>query len=81
MDLPSVIHTSSGGVGSTASYLPQLESPWEIYRKKRTIPIPEALFNHFRTASTQTVLGLFPELDRAWITVDEKLFIWDYQHG
>jgi nuclear pore complex protein Nup155 len=23
-------------------------------------------------------MGLFPEINRAWITIDKKLYIWDY---
>lgn len=26
-------------------------------------------------------MGLFPEIERAWITVDHRLFLWDYQDG
>lgn len=26
-------------------------------------------------------MGLFEEIDRAWFTVDNKLFLWDYNDG
>jgi nuclear pore complex protein Nup155 len=26
-------------------------------------------------------MGLFPEIERAWFTVDNKLFLWDYNDG
>jgi len=26
-------------------------------------------------------MGLFPEIERAWITVDHRLFLWDYEDG
>ncbi|KAG8913822.1 hypothetical protein FRC02_005290, partial [Tulasnella sp. 418] len=26
-------------------------------------------------------MGLFPEIDRSWITMDNKLYLWDYTHG
>lgn len=26
-------------------------------------------------------MGLFPEIQRAWFTVDNKLFLWDYNDG
>jgi len=25
------------------------------------------------------LMGIFPELDLAWITVDNKLFFWEYR--
>lgn len=24
-------------------------------------------------------MGIFPEIDRAWMTIDNKLFLWDFQ--
>lgn len=26
-------------------------------------------------------MGLMPEIDRAWISIDNKLFLWDYNEG
>lgn len=26
-------------------------------------------------------MGILPEIDRAWITLDHKLFLWDYVEG
>jgi hypothetical protein len=26
-------------------------------------------------------MGLFEEIERAWFTVDNKLFLWDYSDG
>jgi nuclear pore complex protein Nup155 len=26
-------------------------------------------------------MGLMPEIDRAWVTIDNKLFLWDYVEG
>jgi hypothetical protein len=26
-------------------------------------------------------MGLLPELERAWITIDHQLFLWDYIEG
>lgn len=24
-------------------------------------------------------MGIFPEIDRAWMTIDNKLFLWDFK--
>jgi nuclear pore complex protein Nup155 len=29
----------------------------------------------------QTKMGIFPEIDRAWITVDNSLYFWNYRNG
>jgi hypothetical protein len=34
---------------------------------------PAAAVNH------KSFLGIFPEIDRVWATIDNKLFLWDYQ--
>lgn len=26
-------------------------------------------------------MGIFPEIERAWFTVDNRLFLWDYVDG
>ena len=26
-------------------------------------------------------MGLIPEIERVWITIDHKLFLWDYVEG
>jgi nuclear pore complex protein Nup155 len=32
-------------------------------------------------ANTISHMGLMPEIDRAWVTIDNKLFLWDYVEG
>ncbi|KAK7694765.1 hypothetical protein QCA50_001953 [Cerrena zonata] len=51
------------------------------FQKKRLVPIPESLFQHYNTTSVTTHMGLMPELDRVWISIDHNLFLWDYVEG
>lgn len=32
-------------------------------------------------ASVTSHMGLMPEIERAWISIDHKLFLWDYVDG
>ena len=32
-------------------------------------------------ASVTTHMGLMPELERVWISIDHNLFLWDYMEG
>jgi nuclear pore complex protein Nup155 len=32
-------------------------------------------------ASVTSHMGLIPEIERVWITIDHKLFLWDYVEG
>lgn len=26
-------------------------------------------------------LGIFPEINRVWVTIDQEFFLWDYSEG
>ncbi|KAJ3361101.1 hypothetical protein GGF32_007788 [Allomyces javanicus] len=42
------------------------------------VPLPAALAAQYDRLECRTYMGLFPDIDRAWITVDHRLFFWDY---
>ncbi len=48
---------------------------------RHTVPFPKAILDELSTVSFGTRGGLLPEIGRAYITIDEKLFLWDYQRG
>ncbi|KAH8835728.1 nucleoporin [Flagelloscypha sp. PMI_526] len=48
------------------------------FQKRKLVPLPDALFEHFQRQDPQTCFGLLPEIEKAWISIDEKLFLWDY---
>jgi hypothetical protein len=29
----------------------------------------------------KSFMGLFPEIQRAWLTIDNRLFLWNYEDG
>src|SRR3546814_3184519 len=43
------------------------------------VPIPPSISDAFRDAQYSSLMGLLPEINHAWITVDDKLFLWDYR--
>ncbi|KIR29674.1 nuclear pore complex protein Nup155 [Cryptococcus deuterogattii LA55] len=47
---------------------------------KRT-PLPDALHQELNFKHLTAKMGLFEEIERAWFTVDNKLFLWDYGDG
>ncbi len=67
------------------------------FQKRKLIGIPEALFQFYNSAfrvlwfirrltfvagtSVNSHMGLMPEIERAWISIDHKLFLWDYIEG
>ena len=32
-------------------------------------------------AEYKCFMGLFPEINRAWITIDNRIFLWNYLNG
>ncbi|KAJ6646130.1 Nuclear pore complex protein [Pseudolycoriella hygida] len=45
------------------------------------IPIPPEVMEHFNHINCHCVMGLFPEIGRAWLTIDSDIYIWTYEHG
>ncbi|KIY50546.1 nucleoporin-domain-containing protein [Fistulina hepatica ATCC 64428] len=50
------------------------------FLKDRLIPLPESLWQFYNAAQVETAMGLFPEIERAWLTVNNQLFLWDYNN-
>lgn len=43
-------------------------------------PIPNEVFGHYNASQLQTLMGLFAEINHAWVAIDNALFLWDYTH-
>ncbi|KAK7207127.1 Non-repetitive/WGA-negative nucleoporin C-terminal-domain-containing protein [Myxozyma melibiosi] len=55
--------------------------PWTPFTRTHISNIPDIIFEQYNKTESYTQMGLFPELQRAWITVDNKLFFWNYMSG
>lgn len=62
-------------------YKLQLLSPWAPLEKRRMLSIPDAVIEASSSAETYAAQGLFPEIDRAWIVIDSRLYLWNYLDG
>ncbi|EJD04002.1 nucleoporin [Fomitiporia mediterranea MF3/22] len=51
------------------------------YQKRKHVGIPPALWEHFQTSKFICHMGIMAEIERAWIALDHKLFLWDYIEG
>ncbi|KZT06007.1 nucleoporin [Laetiporus sulphureus 93-53] len=51
------------------------------YQKRKLVGIPEGLFQYYNSTKVTTHMGLMPEIERVWITIDHHLFLWDYIEG
>ncbi|XP_055597782.1 nuclear pore complex protein Nup154 [Uranotaenia lowii] len=45
------------------------------------IPIPPEIMEHFKHIKCHCMMGLFPEIGRAWLTIDSDIYIWTYEQS
>ena len=69
LDYPSLSIPSVG-----LADLPQL-SP------TKRVPLPPELIEQFGHMQCNCQMGLFPEISRAWLTIDSDIFVWNYEDG
>ena len=62
-------------------YLP-MGSVGEVNLKiKQVHVIPEILLSQYEGKECRCFMGLLPAIGRVWMTVDNRLFLWDYATG
>ncbi|KAJ2554199.1 hypothetical protein EV175_002669, partial [Coemansia sp. RSA 1933] len=64
---------------ASGEYEVAVPADWQVVTKQRLIPLPDALFEQYDLLECRCFMGLFPEIKRAWITVDHRLFLWNYE--
>ncbi|KAG6818004.1 hypothetical protein H0H87_009159 [Tephrocybe sp. NHM501043] len=78
-DLGDTLASTSGQLSASYTVYPNdYRAP---FQKRKFAPIPDGLFEHFNEATGVTHVGLMPEIERAWISYNHKLFFWDYVDG
>ncbi|KAI0257476.1 nucleoporin [Lactifluus subvellereus] len=69
------------GAPSSASYSVFPDDYRVPFQKRRLIGIPESLFQFYNTTDVVSHMGLLSEIERVWVAIDHKLFLWDYVEG
>jgi nuclear pore complex protein Nup155 len=72
-ELWDLLTTSSSGDYS--------RSPFDSFVKKGTIILPDSLFEQYDLLECKCFMGIFPEIHRVWLTIDNRLFLWNYEDG
>jgi nuclear pore complex protein Nup155 len=68
------------GQGVSNDYDTSFNSAWQPFQRSRSYDIPEQIFEQANLAQVSTHLGLFAELNHAFIVIDSSLYLWDYTH-
>lgn len=42
--------------------------------------MPDSIFSQYNNAQMSTMMGLFADLNHAWVSIDNALYLWDYTH-
>ncbi|KAF1946917.1 nucleoporin-domain-containing protein [Clathrospora elynae] len=68
------------GQGISGEYeLPNAQA-WAPFQKMRSYKLPEAVFEQVDHTQMSTSMGLFAEINHAWVVVDNQVYLWDYTH-
>ncbi|KKA27708.1 hypothetical protein TD95_002356 [Thielaviopsis punctulata] len=68
--------------GASSDYnVSYIDTPWAPFQKTHMYPIPEEVFNHYDSSNLQTMMGLFAEINHAWVVIDNAIFLWDYTNS
>ena len=43
------------------------------------VPLPAELVEHFGHMQANCMIGLFPEIERAWLTIDSDIYVWRFE--
>lgn len=71
--------TTPIGMSSQPSPMPALNPPPTItVSHDQSIPLPPFMSQQLLQVKSASLMGLMPQAELAWLTVDDKLFIWPY---
>ncbi|KJA29400.1 hypothetical protein HYPSUDRAFT_32851 [Hypholoma sublateritium FD-334 SS-4] len=78
-DLGETLTASGSQVSASYSVFPDdIRVP---FQKRKFVGIPDGLFQYYDSANVTSHMGLMAEVERVWISIDHKLFLWDYTDG
>ncbi|PPQ62740.1 hypothetical protein CVT24_000434 [Panaeolus cyanescens] len=72
---------TAAGTQASASYSIFPEDFRVPFQKRKFVGIPDALFQYYDSVNVTSHMGIMPEIERVWISIDHKLFLWDYNDG
>ena len=80
-DLYADEYINKAGSGLDNYYFDPLNGLGEFSRfeKELHLNLPDKFFEEHNSSQTSTKMGMFPEVDRVWIAVDNRLILWNYR--
>ncbi|KAJ5169220.1 Nucleoporin [Penicillium canariense] len=66
--------------GFSSEYDIPVSQSWAPFQKVKMYNIPDQIFEQYNRAQVSTTMGLFAELNHAWVAIDNALYLWDFTH-
>jgi len=54
------------------------EAAWAPFQRTQKYDIPQSIYEQYNNAQVTTMMGLFAEINHAWVSIDNALYLWDY---
>ena len=77
---PGALWEAAAAAGGGGEYV-RSDAVHAPLRISRSVPVPRAIVDQYQFLECKSFMGLLPEIGRAWITMDHRLFLWDYVEG
>eukprot|EP00600_Ochromonadales_sp_CCMP1393_P007405 CAMPEP_0174961156 /NCGR_PEP_ID=MMETSP0004_2-20121128/4087_1 /TAXON_ID=420556 /ORGANISM="Ochromonas sp., Strain CCMP1393" /LENGTH=104 /DNA_ID=CAMNT_0016209577 /DNA_START=52 /DNA_END=363 /DNA_ORIENTATION=+ len=66
-------------LGSQRYYIEPYRSLWgPMVEYGEFIPLPKKILDQYAKIQCASFMGVLPEISRVWVTIDNKLFLWNY---
>ncbi|KAL6717197.1 hypothetical protein ACLMJK_005112 [Lecanora helva] len=65
---------------SSSDYDIGTQTAWAPFQKIKSYNIPDSVFAQINNAKLSTKMGLFADLNHAWVSIDNAFYLWDYTH-
>eukprot|EP01083_Nonionella_stella_P118179 352770_1 len=79
------VHGTMNGNGNnnnSNAIVPQGETNvYHTLQHSNSIPLPQYLSNIIRETKLSSLMGLLPEGNMVWVSVDDALYLWEYGSG
>ncbi len=66
--------------GISLDYNMSYQQAWYPFQNVKVYPLPDKMFERFEHAQVNTMMGLFADINHAWVSIDNALYMWDYTH-
>ncbi|KAL9136360.1 MAG: hypothetical protein Q9175_002436 [Cornicularia normoerica] len=64
--------------GPSSDYDIPSQPAWAPFQRAKSYSIPDSILAQSNNAKLSTIMGLFADLNHAWIAIDNSLYLWDY---